>query len=129
MNDPEWVLESVVLRVQASLLGQHGGSDGLRDRLLLQSALVRPLQKLNYEPTSSIFDLASAYSFGIVKNHPFVDGNKRIGFTVGAYFLYDNGYDLHATEAEAAVVFKDLASGELTEEELSAWFESNCVPK
>ena len=83
------------------LLSEHGGGTGVRDKDLLTSALARPKQKFSYDTDATLFDLAAAYSFGIAKNHPFVDGNKRTAFTIGTLFLELNGLTLNATEVEA----------------------------
>jgi death-on-curing protein len=126
MNEPTWVLEEVVQAVHSMLLAEHGGGSGIRDKSLLDSALSRPKHKLSYEPKSSIFDVAAAYSFGITKNHPFIDGNKRTAFTIGTLFLEINGYQLNAPEPNAAVTFERLAAGTINEFDLARWFEDHC---
>lgn len=125
MTEPKWVLESVAQAVHSMLLSEHGGASGVRDEALLKSALARAQQKLTYEPLATHFDLAAAYSFGLVKNHAFIDGNKRVAFTVGVLFLELNGYEFTASEAEAAITFEALAAGDIGEEKLSQWFKSN----
>lgn len=105
------------------LLDEHGGSCGIRDQKLLESALARPLQKYNYEPDSSLYSLAASYSFGLAKNHPFVDGNKRVALTAGLVFLEINGIGSSAPEIEAAAIFEKLAAGKIKERELAQWFE------
>lgn len=127
MNEPIWVIEAVVESVHSILLSAHGGGMGVRDRGLLQSALSRVKQEFTYHPETSIVNLAAAYSFGIAKNHPFVDGNKRTAFTVGALFLELNGFTLDASEVDAAIQFNRLASGEISEEDLARWFETHCA--
>jgi death-on-curing protein len=92
---------------------------------MLESALSRSLQKFTYEPEVSHFDLAAAYSFGLARNHPFVDGNKRVAFTVGVLFLEFNGYEFVAPEADATITFESLAASKIEEKELSNWFEMN----
>lgn len=126
MKEPTWVLDDVVQAVHSLLLAEHGGGTGIRDEALLDSALSRPKQKFSYESISSLFELAAAYSFGIAKNHPFIDGNKRTAFTIGTLFLELNGYKLAAPEAAAAIVFESLAAGKLTEAKLAAWFKEHC---
>ena len=124
MKQPVWISEKLVMTVHEMLLAEHGGLSGVRDSGLLQSALrklSKPQQLYNYKPESTLFDLATAYSFGLAKNHPFVDGNKRIAFTIAAVFLELNGQVLNAPEAEVVVFFKALASGDLSEEALSQW--------
>lgn len=125
MSDPIWLLEEVVIAVHQMLLAEHGGADGIRDKSLLESALAKPRQKFAYEPEASLFDLAAAYSFGIAKNHPFVDGNKRVALTAALVFLEINGIEFQATEPEAAVTFERLAAGLVSEVELAVWFGNN----
>lgn len=125
MSEPKWVLLEVVNAVHQMLLAEHGGGTGIRDQELLASALARAKQKHNYEPESSFFDLAASYSFGLAKNHAFVDGNKRTAFTVGVIFLEINGYEFFASETDATLIFEALASGEISEDQLSEWFSIN----
>jgi death-on-curing protein len=127
MIEPRWVLEDVTLAVHQMLLAEHGGSPGIRDKSLLASALARPKQRLAYQPDSTLFELAAAYSFGIAKNHPFIDGNKRVALAVGAVFLELNGFELDAPEPEAVIMFEQLAAGNLAEAELADWFRKSCV--
>jgi death-on-curing protein len=128
MTEPRWVLEDVALAVHQMLLAEHGGSPGIRDKSLLDSALARPKQRLAYEPHSTLFELAASYSFGIAKNHPFIDGNKRVALAVGAVFLELNGFELDAPEPEAVIMFEQLAAGNIAEAELADWFEKSSVP-
>lgn len=128
MTEPRWVLEDVTLVVHQMLLAEHGGSPGIRDKSLLDSALARPKQRLAYKPDSTLFELAASYSFGIAKNHPFIDGNKRVALAVGAVFLELNGFELDAPEPEAVIMFEQLAAGNITEAELADWFKKSCTP-
>jgi len=128
MTEPRWVLEDVTLAVHQMLLAEHGGSPGIRDKSLLDSALARPKQRLTYEPDSTLFELAASYSFGIAKNHPFIDGNKRVVLAVGAVFLELNGFELDAPEPEAVIMFEQLAAGNIAEAELADWFKKSCTP-
>ncbi len=122
----QWLLEEVVGAMHDELLAEHGGIPGVRDAGLLSSALSRPKNQAAYgEP--SVFDLAAAYAFGIIRNHPFVDGNKRTGFLAAYVFLYLNGWTLKATEAEAVAVVVALAAGELDEAGFSVWIKNNSV--
>ncbi len=125
MNEPRWLLERSVLAIHSMLLEEHGGADGIRDKAMLDSALNRPKDKFAYQSDASLFDLAAAYSFGLARNHPFVDGNKRIAFMCGALFLELNGLQLTATEPDAALTFTSLAAGDIQEGELASWFEMN----
>ena len=124
MKTPVWVLRETVLTLHEQSLAEFGGEDGIRDENLLDSALAKPENLFAYgKPT--IFDLAASYGFGLVKNHPFIDGNKRVGFIVAVVFLELNGYRFRATEAEAAVYTLALAAGELSEAKYAAWLQVN----
>ena len=127
MNEPKWILDDIVLAIHSMLLAEHGGGEGIRDKGLLSSALARPKQKFSYNSECHMSELAAAYSFGIARNHPFVDGNKRTAFTIGTLFLELNGYQLTASEVAAAIAFEKLASGELDEKALTLWFDDNCT--
>ncbi len=105
-----------------------GGGSGLRDRGLLESALARPVNLRLYEPDSDIPTLSAAYAFGLAKNHPFVDGNKRTAFMALGLFLAVNGWRLEATQVEAVEAFMALATGSLTEEQLAAWIRERMQP-
>ncbi|VAX08939.1 Death on curing protein, Doc toxin [hydrothermal vent metagenome] len=128
MTEPSWVLDEIVFSVHQILLSEHGGSTGICDKALLESALSRPKQRYEYEPESTIFKLATSYSFGLAKNHPFIDGNKRIALAIGAIFLELNGFTLNASEPETVIIFEQLASGNIAEIELADWFKSNSIP-
>ncbi len=123
MKQPLWVLPETVTAIHQMLLAEHGGTSGIRDELLLESILNRPL--LHFEDTEgvSIFDLAAAYCFGLAKNHPFVDGNKRIALTISVVFLEINGYFFQASESDAVIIIEALAAGNLPEVKLSDWFK------
>jgi death-on-curing protein len=124
MKEPYWLTREECLALHEMMLSQHGGSEGLCDENMLESALARPRQLFAYgKPTMS--DFAASYVCGLVKNHPFIDGNKRTGFMLGAGFLERNGYEFHASEAEAVVRTLALAAGELSEAEFSAWLKAN----
>ena len=115
------------MAIHGEQLAEHGGAPGLRDAGLLESALARPQHAVTYgDPDAAT--LAAAYAFGIIRNHPFVDGNKRTGFVVGATFLLLNELDLAASEQEVVEHFWRLAEGSLSEEELAAWFRANLHP-
>ena len=121
-----WLSERGVLATHAEQIAEHGGAPGVRDRGLLDSALARPRNLAAYgEP--SVFRLAAAYAFGIARNHPFVDGNKRTALVAAATFLLLNGYELAAPEVEAVEVFLRLADGSVDEGALAAWLERNSI--
>ena len=116
-----WVALAVAEAAHLEQLAEHGGGQGVRDARLLDSAMARAQNLAAYgEPDAAA--LAAAYAFGIARNHPFVDGNKRTATVVAETFLVLNGYTLEASDAELVVVFLALASGELSEEELADWF-------
>ena len=125
MSDPIWLFESAVLIAQKTSISIHGGSPGIRDRGLLESALSRPRNIFQYG-NSDIFDLAAAYTAGIVKNHPFVDGNKRAGFLAGLASLELNGRRFMASESDATQAIVGVAAGNLTEEQLANFFREYC---
>ena len=122
---PVWVAKTVVLALHDRLLSEHGGQPGIRDEALLDSALARPRQVLSYG-NPDLFGLASAYVNGILRNHPFIDGNKRTAFMTGYVFLARNGKQMIAPETEAAQAVIDLASRKMTEVEFTAWLAENC---
>lgn len=121
MKEASWIEERVSLAIHDRMLALHGGAPGLRDRALLQSALARPRQLFAYAESPSLIAMATAYVAGIVRNHPFVDGNKRTGFVVGVLFLETNGCRFTAPEEDATRAVLDLASGVLDEEAFAAW--------
>jgi death-on-curing protein len=127
MTEPRWVLDAVVVAVHRLLVAEHGGSPGIRDKGLLDSALARPEQRFCYEPQATLFDLAAAYGYGLAKNHPFVDGNKRAALAIAAIFLEMNGFSLNAPEPETVVVIEKLAAGDLSEPALAQWLCDSSV--
>ena len=125
MKEPVWIRHQSVLAIHDVLLAEFGGAPGIRDESLLESALARPLNLWSYEKPS-LFQLAAAYTHGIVKNHPFMDGNKRTGYVIGGTFLERNGQNLNTSEEEATAAITDLASSQLTEEGFTLWLRDNC---
>ena len=126
MKEPIWigVLETLVLHDLG--LVAFGGAAGVRDLGALESALARPRNLLAYgKKKPSLARLAAAYAFGIIKNHPFIDGNKRTALVVAFSFIEVNGIEIKASEEDAYRVFMDLASGRVSEEELGAWISDN----
>jgi death-on-curing protein len=119
-----WVTLEVAIAAHAEQLAEHGGGDGVRDSGLLESAMVRPQNLVQYGDPD-IAQLAASYAFGIARNHPFVDGNKRTAAVVSETFLLLNGATLLAGDAELVVAFVALAAGDLSEEELTAWFREH----
>ncbi len=124
MKEPLWLTGTVVTALHEALIARHGGLDGVRDHGRLDSALARPRNLLAYgEP--SLEQLAASYAFGLTRNHPFVDGNKRVALAAIDVFLQLNGKELIAPEPEAVVVIRELAAGEIDEAALAAWIEAH----
>jgi death-on-curing protein len=128
VKELEWISLPLVIAVHDEQLSIHGGSSGLRDAALLESALGRPQNKWAYE-NAELPELAAAYGFGIARNHPFVDGNKRTGLLVIYTFLGMNGIDFVVPEADAAAIINSLAAGEVSEESLARWTRDNWPKK
>ncbi len=125
MIEPVWLDERDALTLHDRLLALHGGAGGLRDETLLQSALARPRQHFVYGAEPDVIALAAIYTAGIVRNHPFVDGNKRTGFVIGILFLELNGFVFTASEEDAANAVLQLAGGPMSEEDYAAFLRSN----
>lgn len=122
-----WVTLDVAIAAHAEQLAEHGGAEGVRDLGALESAMARPLNLALYgEP--DVAELAASYAFGIARNHPFVDGNKRTAAVVSETFLALSGFTLAASDAELVVAFLELAAGELTEGQIAAWFHEFVEP-
>lgn len=124
MADYVWIATEVALAAHREQLIAHGGGDGVRDVRLLESAMARPQNLLGYGKPD-LAALAAAYAYGIARNHPFIDGDKRTALVVSETFLALNGAELRASDAEAVVAFLALASGDLTEDELASWFRDH----
>jgi death-on-curing protein len=120
--------ETAVRAMHAELIAEHGGVEGIRDPGLLSSALARPKNRRAYGRSSSIFDLAAVYGTAMVRNHPFVDGNKRVALMVMYAFLEMNGHRLEAPEAETAGIMLGLAAGNVDERTLSVWLKQYSAP-
>lgn len=127
MNEPTWITKEILITVHAELLNRFGGLSGIRDDGLLDSALNR-LKHLFSLSRPTLFQMASSYAHGVVKNHPFLDGNKRTGFMSAYIFLGVNGWSLEAPEEEAVLETLSLAAGETSEEAYSVWLERTSVP-
>ena len=119
-----WLEADDLVAMHGELVAEFGGPPGLCDRALLESAAARPKHLATYErPTA--FELAAAYAFGLARNHPFIDGNKRVALVAAFTFLELNGWEVQAEEAAAVLVFLDLAAGNLDEKQLAVWLERN----
>jgi death-on-curing protein len=125
VSDVVWIDERDALALHDRLLALDGGPAGVRDAGLLQSALARPRQLEAYGNHPDIIEMAAAYMVGVVRNHPFFDGNKRTGFLLGVLFLEVNGYRFIATEESAAQAVLSLAAGTLDESALTVWMRAN----
>jgi death-on-curing protein len=128
-KEPLWIEERDILAIHDRLLALYGGATGVRDRGLLESALARPRQHHAYANTSDVVEMAALYTAGIVRNHPFVDGNKRAGFVIGILFLELHGFDFKASEADATQAIMALAAGTLDEAAFTAWLRENAKRK
>lgn len=126
MIAPIWIEETIVIAIHRRQLAEHGGIDGIRDEGLLESALFRPKNKYSYGKPN-IFELAAAYGYGIAKNHPFIDGNKRTSYVVTRTFLKVNSYDLLTSAIEKYQTWIRLADSKINEAELADWIESKSL--
>lgn len=127
-REPYWLDRTVVDAIHRDQVREHGGLPGVRDENLLESALARARQKWVNGSQRDMAVLTAAYGFGIARNHPYRDGNKRIAFLAMATFLGANGYDIDATDAEVVTVMVALAAGHLSEERLSRWIRDHMKP-
>lgn len=128
MREPRWLPKPLVLNVHERQIEEHGGAHGVRDEGLLESALARP-QNLFAYGESDAAALAAAYAFGIARNHPFIDGNKRATFVACELFLAANGYELAARDAECLALMLSLAAGEIGEQEFVAWLRESVAAR
>ena len=126
MNEPLWISEEIVRVIHQDQIHQHGGSLGFRDENLLAASLARPRHLLAYSQPN-LFDLAAAYGYGLAKNHPFIDGNKRTAFAVMATFLLVNGYLLEVPEMEVVQMMERLVTDQENQESLAQWLGKNSV--
>lgn len=124
-GEPKWLTVDIVLAIHDEQLAQFGGAEGLRDAGLLESGLTRPVNRRHYQPDASLFVLAAAYAAGIIRNHPFVDGNKRTGLLAAYVFHHLNGWNFDADQAEEVEMILALASGKLEDDVLARWIGKN----
>jgi death on curing protein len=129
VTEPRWLDPVHILAIHSDQLQAHGGSLGLRDRGLLESALERPRNRHHYEAFADLASLAATYGIGIAKNHPFIDGNKRVAFQAMYLFLGLNGLRIDASEEEVVATILSLASGDLDEPSLAAWLRDHIHPR
>ncbi len=129
MQDPIWIDKPEILIAHSMQLAEHGGSDGIRDETLLDSALAKPRNVFAYGNSVSLPRLAAFYASGIARNHPFVDGNKRTALVVSEGFLRVNGLKIVSAPEEKYFTFVHLADGSFSEDELAAWLTKHAVPR
>jgi death on curing protein len=127
MSDWIWLDREVMLAVHDEQLAEHGGGVGVREMGLFDSALARPMNLAAYGE-ASVSKLAASYGYGIARNHPFIDGNKRTAFVAVELFLALNGYRLAASDSDCVMVMLEVAAGQITEEAFAAWIANNIVP-
>ena len=120
-EEPTWLTRFIVERVHAEQIREHGGDSEIRDESLLEAALARPRNTYAYDDDADLFDLASEYAFGLTRNHPFVDGNKRTSFLAAYVFLSLNGWELVADEREVVSIVTALSSGDIEAEAFARW--------
>ncbi|MDP2856751.1 MAG: type II toxin-antitoxin system death-on-curing family toxin [Bacillota bacterium] len=128
MQEPTWLDRTLLEVLHTDQILEHGGSSGIRDEGLLESALARPQHKWHYDPGMDLATLAAAYAYGIAKNHAFIDGNKRAALVALYTFLAINGLELEAPEAEAVGVIVGTADGSLSEDDLASWIRAHLIP-
>jgi death-on-curing protein len=129
VTEPRWLSAVHILSIHADQIQAHGGSLGLRDRGLFDSALERPRNRFHYEQDSDLASLAAAYGFGLSSNHPFMDGNKRVAFQAMYLFLGLNGFRIDSSEEEIVNLILSLARGELDESSLADWVRGHISPR
>lgn len=127
MQEPVWILEDVVRAIHTRQIAEHAGTPGVRDAGLLDSALARPRNAFAYRSSVDLADLAAAYAFGIARNHPFLDGNKRTALVCCELFVRLNGFAVKASQDEKFETFIELAAGRLEEEPLAQWLRAHLV--
>ena len=132
MNDrvePRRISIPIVRAIHADQARQHGGARGIRDPALLESALERCRTRWTYDPAADLCEIAAAIGFGVARNHPFLDGNKRVAFQTMYVFLGLNGLRVESSEADVVTIMLRVASGEATEEELATWLRHHTTPR
>lgn len=130
MPEPNWISREAAIAMHRRQLAEHGGLDGIRDSAMLDSALARPRNVYAYsDKPPDLAQLAAAYAFGIARNHPFIDGNKRAAYVVARTFLLRNGMDLTVEYAEQYRMFLALGEGSVTEDALAQWIREQITPR
>ena len=124
MSEWRWLTTEIILAIHDEQLAEHGGRPGIRDLALLESALARPINRAADSAATAV-DLAAAYAFGIIRDHPFVDGNKRVAFLSAALFLLEHGWEITATDEAIVRVMLSLAEGTVDEGAFASWLTQN----
>jgi len=127
-TEPLWLDRIVIDAIHTDQIREHGGLLGLRDEHALEAAIARPRQKWHYEPDSDLAALGAAYAFGLTRNHPYNDGNKRVALLAMVTFVSVNGHEIEATDDDVLTTMIGLAVGRLAEAELAAWLRTRLVP-
>lgn len=127
-NEPIWLSRRFLDAAHVDQLKQHGGLAGVRDVNALESALMRPRTRWNYEPEVSLFELGAAYAYGLATSHPYADGNKRTAFVAMYTLLGLNGLEISASQVEIVDIMLRTAAGSLSEVDLARWLEANTIP-
>ena len=125
MKQPEWLSKALILAIHDEQLAEHGGGIGVRDEGLLESALARPQNRHAYDEAVDLPTLAAAYAFGLARNHPFIDGNKRTAFVAAEVFLDLNGMTMTASDEECVLTMVRFAAGEIEETAFAEWLRAN----
>lgn len=125
MREPKWLTLAMVQAIHGESLAAFGGAPGIRDEALLESTLAKPRNLFAHAREPTIYDLAASYCSGVVRNHPFIDGNKRAGLLAARAFLFLNGYEFEPEEADEVNVILDLAAGAIDDQALAEWFRAN----
>ncbi len=126
--EPKWLSRIVIDAIHMDQIREHGGILGLRDENGLESAIARPRNKWHYEPDTDLASLGSAYAFGLARNHPYNDGNKRVALVAMLTFLAINGRDFNADDDDVLTTMLALAAGRITEPELATWIRARMSP-
>ena len=128
MSEPAWISAQLARAIHDDQIAQHGGGLGIRDENLFLASLDRPKNLLAYGTSPTLFDLAAAYGYGITKNHPFIDGNKRTGFIFMALFLELNGYSFDAPEMEVVLMMERFSTDLEDQKSIAMWLKEKSVP-
>lgn len=128
MGEPVWLSRQLIEALHADQVREHGGQLGLRDAALLESALARPQHVWSYDPDADFATFAAEYAFGLARNHPFLDGNKRIAFVAANVFLILNGFEIEAPEPEVVDAMVQIAAGKASRDDFAEWIRTRVIP-